>query len=665
LSRAIPFLALLVLGALTAAIFLGAYYNFIYIDTDKDGLNDSDEIHFYQTDPNNPDSDGDGLLDGCEVLELKSDPLKQNPNLAYAIIDKDISLDVAKRLISLDSDEKMDNNEKGLIDYLFNITQAEVVSKEVLKFVLPQCKNVVTSALQHKVVDYLVKDGKVPVNASKALGYLSTFDGLTQRERIESGLDETSLKQLLILLSYPDQQFAQYAARQKLCIEDHELSQDEINLLANPSMENIVELRDSYLSLLEQTGDPTYVELVKEWKKLPDFADNITTTETTEDMVYLALLASNPEVKEAFELMIKGGTPDPRDFAYVVPNWNTELHVLYWLGKQNEFKGNDTLAQAIAMNNGLWVTMGDDQVREAVYKDTSDLLSFFRETNEIQKARGYYCLDDYPLEAKVALTWTGGSSVSHGTHGLLGPSDQCKHDYSQEQFTLHAYNWNTIKMNSLKKMRELMFENNWINNDPYITVRNLEEYFWFSGKSQHWEDGSWDKLIEVDGEIVPSRNFENVNFVFNCYLSTEKGIGVCGEELRMVDALCKSWGVATLPTAIYWKSNEWYNGHGHVIFFDPPSASWKAYDKQLYIYDRGSLVEGPIDMYTVKPPINQIHYIRTSNPPDDVAVPYPYQTREVNLSMYGFLIKNVPDGEKMELLREGIPKSEVKKVLLY
>ncbi|MCP8321907.1 MAG: hypothetical protein H3Z52_13380 [archaeon] len=133
----------------------------------------------------------------------------------------------------------------------------------------------------------------------------------------------------------------------------------------------------------------------------------------------------------------------------------------------------------------------------------------------------------------------------------------------------------------------------------------------------------------------------------------------------MVDALCKSWGVATLPTAIYWKSNEWYNGHGHVIFFDPPSASWKAYDKQLYIYDRGSLVEGPIDMYTVKPPINQIHYIRTSNPPDDVAVPYPYQTREVNLSMYGFLIKNVPDGEKMELLREGIPKSEVKKVLLY
>ncbi|MEA1963052.1 MAG: hypothetical protein U9M94_02310 [Patescibacteria group bacterium] len=37
-------------------------------DTDKDGLNDSDEIK-YGTDPNNPDSDGDGYLDGDEVAK--------------------------------------------------------------------------------------------------------------------------------------------------------------------------------------------------------------------------------------------------------------------------------------------------------------------------------------------------------------------------------------------------------------------------------------------------------------------------------------------------------------------------------------------------------------------------------------------------------------------
>jgi len=37
------------------------------IDTDKDGLSDSDEIATYKTYPNNPDTDGDGYSDGEEV----------------------------------------------------------------------------------------------------------------------------------------------------------------------------------------------------------------------------------------------------------------------------------------------------------------------------------------------------------------------------------------------------------------------------------------------------------------------------------------------------------------------------------------------------------------------------------------------------------------------
>jgi hypothetical protein len=45
--------------------------------------------------------------------------------------------------------------------------------------------------------------------------------------------------------------------------------------------------------------------------------------------------------------MMKGGTPDPMDFTYPVPAYNTELQVLYWLACQNEFKRDDTLALAI------------------------------------------------------------------------------------------------------------------------------------------------------------------------------------------------------------------------------------------------------------------------------------------------------------------------------
>ncbi len=45
-------------------------------DTDGDGLNDGDEVHKYKTDPLNPDTDGDGLNDGDEVMKYKTDPLK-------------------------------------------------------------------------------------------------------------------------------------------------------------------------------------------------------------------------------------------------------------------------------------------------------------------------------------------------------------------------------------------------------------------------------------------------------------------------------------------------------------------------------------------------------------------------------------------------------------
>lgn len=158
-----------------------------------------------------------------------------------------------------------------------------------------------------------------------------------------------------------------------------------------------------YLGLLESNGTQPYVQLARELRKIPD----LTNVTAVAKITYLALNAINPEVKEAFELIIKGGTPSQSDFSYPVPPYNTELEVLYWLALQNEFKRDDTLALAIAMVNGLWVTMGDNPVRESVKKDTSGLLAFLRETNELQEQRGYYRLEAHTLEAKILLAWTG------------------------------------------------------------------------------------------------------------------------------------------------------------------------------------------------------------------------------------------------------------------
>jgi len=161
-----------------------------------------------------------------------------------------------------------------------------------------------------------------------------------------------------------------------------------------------------YLSLLESNGTAPYIQLAKDLQKLPDLTNPTAVAKIT----FLALNATNPEVKEAFELMIKGGTPDLGDFKYRVPEYNTQLQVLYWLASQNEFKRDDTLVLALATANGFWVTIGDEEVRQAVKRDTGNLLPYFRETNELQKRRGHPLLEDYPLEAKICLTWTANAA---------------------------------------------------------------------------------------------------------------------------------------------------------------------------------------------------------------------------------------------------------------
>jgi hypothetical protein len=58
-------------------------------DTDNDGLTDREEIKVYGTNPLNPDTDGDGILDGKEVIQ-GFDPKNPSPGAKLLDLEKEI-----------------------------------------------------------------------------------------------------------------------------------------------------------------------------------------------------------------------------------------------------------------------------------------------------------------------------------------------------------------------------------------------------------------------------------------------------------------------------------------------------------------------------------------------------------------------------------------------
>lgn len=92
-----------------ATIGLGfSYYIFGENDNDRDGLSNSREREL-GTDPNNPDSDGDGLKDGEEVLQYFTNPLK-------ADTDADNLTDYDEIFTHRTSPVKADTDSDGLSD---------------------------------------------------------------------------------------------------------------------------------------------------------------------------------------------------------------------------------------------------------------------------------------------------------------------------------------------------------------------------------------------------------------------------------------------------------------------------------------------------------------------------------------------------------------------
>ena len=409
-----------------------------------------------------------------------------------------------------------------------------------------------------------------------------------------------------------------------------------------------------YLGLLESNGTQPYVQLAKELRKLPELTNATAVAEITDQ----ALNATNPEVKEAFELMIQGGTPDPSDFTYTVPTYNTELQVLYWLACENEFKRDDTLALAVAMSNGIWVTMGTSQVGMEVKKDTSDLLVFYRETNELQEQRRDPMLEDYPLEAKLGLAWTGSLSMH-----WMGDRTQLKNPASlvfwkEKQLPPIVYEKDTVSVGTLRKMRDLADAKGWWQRDVNLSVGTIEGYFYFTpGK---WEYATFPAIVDGSGFDATI----DVDWQFNRYLSGATPVGDCGTETAWMDAWAKAIGVATLMT---WKyrlevspDSASYRAHHHILYFDPHRLVWTAYEKQIYTLGSPGTEESDwmIRYFIFRPPVNQREYT-------DFDVSVGGQGLDMSYAKAAYCFKAITLGQSEQIMTTGVSAAQMKQWLLY
>lgn len=89
------------ISLLSLSLFLILPIHAEIIDSDHDGLSDSDEINIYHTHPNDPDTDTDGYTDGEEIKNGYS-PLLADKKLSEVDTDKDGLTDAQELILGTD-----------------------------------------------------------------------------------------------------------------------------------------------------------------------------------------------------------------------------------------------------------------------------------------------------------------------------------------------------------------------------------------------------------------------------------------------------------------------------------------------------------------------------------------------------------------------------------
>ena len=417
------------------------------------------------------------------------------------------------------------------------------------------------------------------------------------------------------------------------------------------------------LSTLSDLDDPKsgYSELANELRKLPEFHQDTQESKlAVQRIATLALQSDDPQVKNAFGIMLRGGTPNPSDFHYLtyfrVPTWNTELQVLHWLAEQTEFKKNDTLALAVAMAHGVFLSLSnDDLLGKAVYDDVQSFLSFLRTLNDYQVSSNLTPLESYPLEAKLALAWRandwgrfgrvfytlGNNPCPGATYETSTPANIHNfHEYSTRPMNLKDYKFNTVSMNTLTEMSEYV-KTQWGGYLDAQTIRNIVHDDWVYAHDYPGYKAPCENWVNIDGEKTRPTNICNPNYVWALFKNTGKGYGVSDDSNAFTDALIKSIGIAGMSLDYVWGPIG-TDSHEETLYYNPSTDTWSA----TYFHT----LSGSIDVFVSRPPALWTNFF--------VFTDYDQWTHIPDL--YHRILK-VNGLEFKSKLEHGIPSSEIYK----
>lgn len=147
----------------------------------------------------------------------------------------------------------------------------------------------------------------------------------------------------------------------------------------------------------------------------------------------------------------------------------------------------------------------------------------------------------------------------------------------------------------------------------------MEYYFYFDRgltQSSHWDYTTGDKEILVDGQQVSNGYIHDMNWMVEHYLETGKGIGQCSVETSLINTLAKSVGLSSNHFMNQFKTVDGtYYGHSHVVFFDPATKSWMAYERQLEadVFTFHGVPGVILNTYVFRPPVRQQGYLKQWN----------------------------------------------------